>query len=703
MFLDRIKKILTLVKNNCFLPISFFVFSFVNIIACLVNPINYCSLPELVANDVAHASSVNGLVEFDFKKGDAEFNTLYSWQYYFDDISSKNKLGKSYFVFDEKVINYDAMLKNEDALDYSIGVTNIADFEKLDIKLVDGEIKKDDYNIDARTNHCILSQALADEFVNKYNLENQKDLIGQKTKYVGVDFTIDAIAENKNFVGQKENAAGDKFIVLRYGRINSKTVSYSYHLYLHKDRYYDNYSVLTVLFQNIYRYSDDSFHTLTIVGNEWIYADINWYLANVLTPFGKEETRLFVVLSISSLVFGVIIGLINRFIFKPFSSLKHGFYVMIASVFLYFAGFYLFASIFNNRFIRSIHINVFSSFGSLFAILYFALFFLGVMLFVKSEKKRVEDELIEKPLVSIVIPVYNGANYLRFAIDSSLNQTYENIEIVVVNDGSTDGGETEKVVKSIKDNRIHYFKKRNGGVATALNYGLKKCQGKYVCWLSHDDMLPPEKISYQLFAIQQWGNNDKTIPYSGSLFIDEHGKKKNVFAQLLSNVRKCGAASPKDYFKLEHLVFSSLLIPKDFFDNHEFRKEMEYSQDVFMFFQLLESGYSFKYYDSGLPMYRVHAEQGSFLRRDEFKKDVELIHKEFVTYFDKTKDFKFMKNYFRYCSKKVAGFEEYSLIIDDLTKNKDKYGFNKTFMFLSKATTRVYRFLFKIKRKVYGR
>ncbi|MBO5570669.1 MAG: glycosyltransferase, partial [Clostridia bacterium] len=76
------------------------------------------------------------------------------------------------------------------------------------------------------------------------------------------------------------------------------------------------------------------------------------------------------------------------------------------------------------------------------------------------------------PKVSIVIPVYNGANFLREAIDSALGQTYPNIEILVVNDGSDDGGETESIALSY-GNQIRYFRKENGGVATALNFGIE--------------------------------------------------------------------------------------------------------------------------------------------------------------------------------------------------------------------------------------
>jgi glycosyltransferase involved in cell wall biosynthesis len=111
-------------------------------------------------------------------------------------------------------------------------------------------------------------------------------------------------------------------------------------------------------------------------------------------------------------------------------------------------------------------------------------------------------------LVSIVIPVYNGSNYLREAIDSALTQTYHNCEIVVVNDGSTD--DTEKICLSYGDH-IRYFSKKNGGVATALNFGIENMRGEYFSWLSHDDVYYPRKVEAQIEALRRNGDMRKIV------------------------------------------------------------------------------------------------------------------------------------------------------------------------------------------------
>ena len=111
--------------------------------------------------------------------------------------------------------------------------------------------------------------------------------------------------------------------------------------------------------------------------------------------------------------------------------------------------------------------------------------------------------------VSIIIPVYNGSNFLRDAIDSALAQTYESTEVIVVNDGSNDNGATARIARSY-GKKIKYYEKPNGGVATALNYGIEKMTGDYFSWLSHDDMYEKKKIEEQIRFLSEY-DPEKTI------------------------------------------------------------------------------------------------------------------------------------------------------------------------------------------------
>ena len=126
------------------------------------------------------------------------------------------------------------------------------------------------------------------------------------------------------------------------------------------------------------------------------------------------------------------------------------------------------------------------------------------------------------PKVSIVIPVFNGANYLTSAIESALEQTYEDKEIIVVDDGSVDDDATKEIAKSYGD-KIRYYLKENGGTSSALNFGIKNMNGEYFSWLSHDDVYYPKKIEMQINSLI---NNVNPYSISGCSyeFINEESK-----------------------------------------------------------------------------------------------------------------------------------------------------------------------------------
>ena len=212
------------------------------------------------------------------------------------------------------------------------------------------------------------------------------------------------------------------------------------------------------------------------------------------------------------------------------------------------------------------------------------------------------------PLVSIVIPVYNGSNYVKEAIDSALAQTYSNIEIIVVNDGSKDDGATEKIALSYGD-KIKYFYKENGGVSTALNFGISKMQGEYFSWLSHDDMYAPTKVESQV---------DLLRPYFGEKLVALSASRQiNKNTQFIGKEKEKGRFENGEKVSYQKALSSlmtqgcyngcSFLIPKQVFaECGGFDETMRYSQDMFMWAKIFLAEYGIVYSTEKVVYSRVH-------------------------------------------------------------------------------------------------
>lgn len=98
--------------------------------------------------------------------------------------------------------------------------------------------------------------------------------------------------------------------------------------------------------------------------------------------------------------------------------------------------------------------------------------------------------------ISIIVPIYNAEKYLNKCLDSLINQSKEELEFILVNDGSTDS--TEEIIKSYKDKRIKYFKNKNQGIGKTRNFGIEKATSKYIMFLDSDDYLE-ENACEELF------------------------------------------------------------------------------------------------------------------------------------------------------------------------------------------------------------
>lgn len=227
-----------------------------------------------------------------------------------------------------------------------------------------------------------------------------------------------------------------------------------------------------------------------------------------------------------------------------------------------------------------------------------------------------------EPLVTVVIPVYNGANYVSEAIESAISQTYSKIEIIVINDGSKDN--TDEVVMPYLE-KIMYIKKENGGVSTALNYAIKHMNGEWMSWLSHDDLYLPDKILRQVERLneimksdqltdihsyvlscqdQRIDENRKVLPHNGSTHPTFNNKYNLICKEICSySIGGCTVfASKKAYQAMGG-----------------FDEKNRTISDADMWFRLMLNDYKFDFSQEILVQSRYHKNMVSIKRNDLVK------------------------------------------------------------------------------------
>jgi glycosyltransferase involved in cell wall biosynthesis len=230
------------------------------------------------------------------------------------------------------------------------------------------------------------------------------------------------------------------------------------------------------------------------------------------------------------------------------------------------------------------------------------------------------------PLVSILIPVYNAELYIVNAIKSCLLQTYSNIEIIVINDGSTDC--TVQKIKELisNDSRIKFYNNINNlGLIETLNFGLNQCKGKYIARMDADDLISPNRINNQIEFLTQ----NPTISAVSSWMLEFDGSGYNKTIQYRNDLNEIKSVS-MFYSPVSHAasLFHAIVLKK-----LEYRNEFTFAEDYDMWIRFLQN-YKVGVIPEVLYYYRSHANQSIKSGNDSKKEDsnvkiIELIH----TYF----------------------------------------------------------------------
>lgn len=131
-------------------------------------------------------------------------------------------------------------------------------------------------------------------------------------------------------------------------------------------------------------------------------------------------------------------------------------------------------------------------------------------------------------MISVIIPIYNAINFFQRCIESVLNQTYSDLEIIIIDDGSTDGSEKLCEEYAKKDSRCKVFHQQNKWLSEARNVGIKKATGNYIAFIDHDDWIHPQYFELLLNAIRQTGSKASMCFYK-KIFIDHFEEDKNIY------------------------------------------------------------------------------------------------------------------------------------------------------------------------------
>lgn len=302
-------------------------------------------------------------------------------------------------------------------------------------------------------------------------------------------------------------------------------------------------------------------------------------------------------------------------------------------------------------------------------------------------------------LISIIVPVYNIELYIEKCVTSILEQSYNNFEILLIDDGSTDKSGDICELLAAKDSRIKVFHKKNGGLSDARNYGLQYMKGEYVCFIDSDDYVDKDYLKKLYEAIQE---EEADVSLCSFKLVDENKrelcsevirtpKKKITGKELLSEVLTS--------YGYQYVVAWNKLYKAELFFNLKFEKGKLY-EDEFINFTLF-------YYCSKVAivhdsLYCYTQRQGSIMQSsmsiEKITTKIELHNKRLKFYYDNNDIELYNKAKQQYCNWIISSLAEYSelfskKIIINLQKDFRKYALTGVFSNKYKILIRIQNIL----------
>ncbi|BBN82631.1 glycosyl transferase [Pseudoalteromonas sp. A25] len=216
-----------------------------------------------------------------------------------------------------------------------------------------------------------------------------------------------------------------------------------------------------------------------------------------------------------------------------------------------------------------------------------------------------------KDLVTVFIPVFNAERYLEKAIESVLNQTYENLDILIINDGSTDSSSEIISKYSEVDSRIRFISRENKGICYTRNQGVKNCKGKYLALLDADDICMPQRIEKQVEFLK---NNPSISVVGSSVYVID--KDDNILG--VNKVKTKG-----EYIKASMITGSQIVNPSAMFNFEMVKQDLVYeknydsAEDLQLWLELYLKGHRFANLPDKLIKYRSTSTSLSHIMNEE--------------------------------------------------------------------------------------
>ncbi len=182
------------------------------------------------------------------------------------------------------------------------------------------------------------------------------------------------------------------------------------------------------------------------------------------------------------------------------------------------------------------------------------------------------------PKISVIIPTYNRKVLLREAVESVQRQTWKDLEILVIDDGSTDG--TEQEISAVDDGRLRYFWKKNGGVSSARNLGLREAKGEYIAFLDSDDLYVPDYLETMVSLLE--GSPEYGVAYASVTMEHPDGSRQ----ERMNDKYACSGWIVRPLFCCFFVYCQGSLIRRELLDGFFFDESLELAEDQDFFLRL---------------------------------------------------------------------------------------------------------------------